>query len=799
MSFEKESGRSVNSGAAEGGKPVKIYSAKLHSSPVVALPGPGVFMAPDDAAARGFTGVMGEKAGHGLRCACLDCMNTFDADKDPSKLLAGGPCVVECPDCGAVGEVGLMGSYSLQANAVLQNNVYETMLPSERSCFADSNTRVTDRVLYRGIRVEGPPAGEGGLPDIRVDYISGYDQVTYDVEKQSIFHSVTKQDGEKVFPPQQSRVFGISVSEHMRNRMRGEWDGTLKPRIRFPGVWPGDCQKNVESADSDAFTAVYKHFCTDGLGFPAAGGSGGGVFAGSDNMRRMIMMAVQYPGVCDREVSKINGDIPYIEKRENRVVSEAERAAMRMSAVGRAADAICAMDGKLAQDLHKCKNGSQVESVLKTVTFGTQLGTVGKIQVPEDRDGYKGKFLQSEYNKNPYRAAANAFTCRKLSVYDVNHVKQLFRAGTDGKYPCGIVPPFETQSAVRFARQFSKTHNTTDMISQFYCGRSGTGILQDTLKMYNEQVKIGLCQTDEDAQSLRYISVQNQMKRVFTEGVTPREAALMPAFREAWGDRSVELVEMFYADWKVNPDEVHSGMQRCRNGKGLFPKRTLTEIHDELSSIGSREGPAELQDIPFPDEMKERLEGEYGGYRISAIPDTGVLFDVGSDLQICVYSGYRKSALSGQCRLMQITAPDGAIKGCIELNSSGTSVNQALGRRNSYLQPDQGGDAVKQWVADKELGCTKQGRENLDGIGTGGFRYGNMDHHRRDEIRPQARVDDAVMGYEEILQVRERLAAAASAKAEKEKASAGKINSARRQSENVRGAADRQNTGGYEF
>lgn len=746
------------------GESRQIAAVEYEPSPVVPLPGPGF-----TPRRTGYSNSLGyPRDAPSVTCACAECKKAFEVQRTSyedtyshstaySDTVAG-----ECPDCGAPFDFSLNTAGEQYYDATGKGGPFRIDIPVMRQAFASENgKRVTDTVSFKSVVASPVTEDAEGHKKVNFRVTGGIDKIEY--TPGAIMASYTDVSGEKLAAAgvdpdrlasdavkrgiRQGSVWGIP-QEHENNKPRTE---IAVPEVKhrsvqgspweLPGthLYPGGQQstedRNFLSAKYAAMAKAY------GLPEPASEREFGRApkmaqreAISSGDMRKVFEFCVQYPGVVEREMNRVNTNLQYHPEEA------AVAARMRFDALTQTADIITASDKKLALDLHQCKDAAAVEGVLRGAVFGevpegfkTDKSNVPvKIHFDEasDEDKAGGKFLKKQYNINPYVTAANMRTCQKLGITDPNHIQQVFKIGKEGGYPHGIVTPFEDKAAVGFARMYKKTHpSTTDMIEQLY-GEAGKQWLPDTIAMYgNQRFCKNVARTSADRDRGDYVDFVNQARRFFagTEESGPRTQAdfvKAEAFQRAFGDKTEAVAKLCWEEYQRQPEQEASPFKQCRNGQPLMEGRNVREIHDEMVWLGNQGGhQGENQVINYPDKLPERLNRTVDGWDFHLVRDTIELYDAGAASRTCIYSGHQYSVVSGSEYVVLMYNPEGSLQGIASIDSNSMKLQEIEGQGNTALPKELGGPYM-QWKAECNLKSTQACEVQERSIGTHKATYG---------------------------------------------------------------------------
>ena len=750
---------------AKFGESELVASASFNTGPIVAVPGPGRF----SNQRYNNNEVFGWPKGHGAVCACMDCKKAFKIDDDHPAMKEAD--IVECPDCGAMSVLSVKQSYYSDGDYHrTKDGRMEITVPSERRLYVSNPekpgdpVRAKDSIAYRTASF-GPPVirGEGDDQRVKLDMRFGGEvrQITYDSSKRAIMRSGETADGRRLQglenedqKPTQAAVIGIPPQRE-KNTTRKEWVGGY---ISHDTSGTSADQHKLASMDAEFTSAMYAKVCAKPLGLPVpsserqygrAGDSDVTQHLTQAEQQRMVYMAVQYPGVVERELGRINENLKYAKEP----VPPERQAQMRYEALNSTMDKLTAMDSRLAHDLHMCKTGAEVDAKLRSVTFGDQSQQQGQhirldtaMEGVEDR-AFKGKFLKKEFNKDPYVAAANVYTCQKLGVRDVNHMQQVFELGKQDGYVHGIAAPIETQDMMQFSRVYMKSRDTTTALKDLFPPDGDRRIMVDTASMYHELMtakKAKVALTNEDVRESQYQNTLRQMHRYFSvEGHSPETAMQEASFQRAWGDKTAACVEHFYQQYQQNPEQAPQQMFVPRSGKGLLDSNmNIKEIHDELSLISnSVNSTAVYRDYNYSD--SERAALNYSGENLNfhLCKSNAESCEVGTQLEICTghyQDKWDPSNRSGSYLVVVEDKTSGTL-GCIEVTKQRDPENggykpyqvHQIKAHNNHTFPGYSDDIVEYMrhagIVD-EQGAPKfssDGKKDFDEIGKDVFRYGN--------------------------------------------------------------------------
>lgn len=734
-------------------------------SPVVILPGPR-------------WGARGDRIGYGpgepVACACADCMKVFQGPEMPKGNYGpGSEITAECPDCGAMLQCSpdRMRADWLERS---DGKGVQIDIPERRvleAGFDGPERRITDTVYTRGITVQPgrPDTMEQACFADRIEYSPGR-IVSYKLDDKgqvaepvlagreggpgrSVYHNAMSMNGARTAadrqPPGRQRHAGVRELElgpslgHKRDWASEEYMEPGAGRSAYP-----------VSALDDNFNSARYAAIADAYGLPAPSSErvygraprmdGTPEYISKNQMAVISGLAFQYPAVFDREIDRINENLKYAKEP----VPDADARRMRLEAVGHAAMCVYDMDAKLSAELRLCRTAKDVDDCLRAVTFGEKNGRAsGHIKVDvSDAEGYAGKYLKKQFNIDPYRAAANVYTCRKLGFTDINSVREIFERGK-AAYPSGVVPPVETREAMSFCKLYAKTHSPTETIRQLYPIENvehSRQFYKDAVAMYMELKPARLVRTSAEKDRSDYLDMINQGKTFFAGGRTVEDFAGSQAFRQAFGDKTRQVAEACWAEYRKDPELKPNPYLPCRDGKPLFENRTVAQIHDELSDIANRDGGSHENVVyDYSEQAKRKINRQYDGWDVHLVKDSIELWTAGSTTQTCVYGSYRRSVANGSTRIVLATNPEGRIDAVIELDKGMNTMNQCKGFRNTalYGEPMR---VVQQWMQDTGVQLTSTGKQDVAHFGEEGYYfYGNMNHHhggpRPEERRAAAR------------------------------------------------------------
>lgn len=707
-------------------------------------------------------------------CACLDCRRTFDAMLDKNKPSGGYLPEFSgvCPDCGAEAP-GSMPYMHAGQMSYEKDGTFRIDVPVSRKAHAgfqdDGAFRITDVISYRTVSVRW----SGGHTQVSFD--SGQDRIEYSSGR--VMRYRMNQDGPEGRPGKKPFTIstgpGTPVPRDL-DKSRSVRDWWAAPRHGpysgdgGPVEWKATDGSDVSDTDRNFLSAKYAALARQyGLPIPSSEREYGrlGRRERCANVPDMVMenvlgMAAIYPGVFQREIERTNENLSYASKR-GEDVSDAKARETRMEALSSALRSIYAMDRTVAKELSACRYPSEVTASLRAITFGDTSGGGGKrIKVSEsEQDGYVGKYLKSKFNINPYMAAANAYTCRKLGVRDVNGVRALFEAGQSGGYPEGILPPIETRQAMGFMKMLSASRSQKDLIAQAYVDSHSSNMIRDSISMYKGLGPARLVRTKEEKARSDYLDFMNQARTFFT-GVDGTLRSLddfvaNETFQRMFKGRVREIGQICYQEWERHPALVPNTYKQCRDGKPLFPNRTASEIHDELSEIGNRrEELREDEPMPYTEKEREKVDRVAGGYDVHLVRSTTELWMAGNSTQTCVYASYRRGAIDKSTPIVLMTNPDGKIEAVAELTQDFRNIHQIKAFRNTALcGPVM--HAAQEWMDETGIRPDKDGAGDVKWFGhENHYFHGNHNWHEGQE-RP--------LTEEEVAVIRHRAAASLSA------------------------------------
>ena len=385
----------------------------------------------------------------------------------------------------------------------------------------------------------------------------------------------------------------------------------------------------------------------------------------------------------------------------------------------------------------------------------------------------------------------------------------------------GMIKPIESQTEIAFIRSFVKTHNPSDVID-LYRDPKKFDCYDECLKMYdNVRNKNATIASIDNPKTERYIyetdksNIQSYLTRHSVEdayiayvsrfgrnspeyingmiadiGVDKK----MPEIKDYAAEHGMDAaIEHYQSDFEGTSSFVkkdipgyieHAGEPSefegqqilvTRNGKSLFRGRSITDIHDELSTINKHlvDSNEPLIDY-YPDELKE-MERSYpnpdgeGEWSFHCHKDSYDIIKSSTHLHNCMGSSHVQDIKYGSRFTLYMEDENGQRVAGIELKQKyGSSeqkweVLQFQGDHDTAISSKYAGVA-KQWLQDCNIDYSHCSNVQAFGQTTENGRplsfYGeNADYHQMeiDEATGQA-----VNRYEIVKRAEERLAMAKS-------------------------------------
>lgn len=468
-------------------------------------------------------------------------------------------------------------------------------------------------------------------------------------------------------------------------------------------------------------------------------GLGNGRLLPYETKMSILMMAILYPGVVEREMAIIDENNGFAAQRgEGKLPGD--EAKEKVEKLLKVKESISLMDHNLGVDLSRMKTKEEVTAYLRSIIFAeTPKVKLPKVMVDVTKsemldDGYNGKRLKKMFNTDPYATASNVRTARKMDVRDVNHLNMLLdvtEKPAERSCSHGVLYPIEKKEQLRFVRLMSKGRDMGRIISDIYVpgedGRDGVQLFEDSASMYAGLMRRGakIAKTKEEAAMVKYIDF---LKLVDGRIDTPeqRKEFIESGFAPEWGPHTADvLAEMSgkIKDYKESGfwNEIY---RAPRDGKPLFVNRTLREIHDELIVMQNNAGASAETNCHYewPIEMHERIEGSYGDYNFHLAKDSNELVSVGRSLKICIGGdNYDRMCRNGHGAIALMTDKAGNYVAAIEADPGFKKLRQFKAYKNGMLY----GDMVKparEWMEKTEVeGCTdtslfdEHGSRNVNG------------------------------------------------------------------------------------
>ena len=784
------------------GQAEMVADRKFITRSVFVLPGPKGGLSEFRRLSNG--GVAGYEKGYGVDCACTECKKVFNFNpgkdeegRDQVKALQDGysaehvSVVAECPDCGAMSELKhldmqfyavpeeLARKDSQDPKKTKRDTVHTE--PVEYRIYENVGDRMTASVLYKGIRASLAPEADPATGKFNHDaaIVHEVEKITIDRSRRTIETTCELTGGLQKPAPHECRLYGVAMADS-RDQMRND-DGLMFSgfgRNERHGYHSDDyVTQTLRKCNDEMLCTAHRKFCEGPYGLPPVRTEQ----FNTDEITRVtrnVCLAVQYPGVMQYEMDKCNENIKY----QHPDATDEETQQLRQQTVDRMALRLSMMDNKITQALHKADTKEQALATLRGFTFGEKSSDVRGLDLG-DANGVATKMVRKEFNKDPYTAAHNVYTARKLGVSDASALREVFERGealADREHRPGrpaMVPPIESREAMVMIKQMAKTRTPHVLMEQVWQNATSVKTFSDAAAMLGDVTKgTGIARTKEELSEERVKETLNAVRTKLGEGASVAEIAANPAYQRVWGAKAEGVVGALAAEAKAHPqEEVMRAL--CRNGEALFPNRTLQEIHDELmvAQRGLRNPyTEENKAIRYPEEKLAKYETTIDGYSFKFMRDTAQIWDTGNEMNLCVgASHYRQRALNGSVNLMRIVDPGGRAVGCLEFDSSMSTINQAKAKKNHTIPYETGGKQLLQYLEERSIKPTPSGREDLDGIGKDIAMYGNMDF-RTPEGRPvehlRADPDASIPSVNEVMTVLKAREAQRAAQAAKEKA-----------------------------
>lgn len=487
------------------------------------------------------------------------------------------------------------------------------------------------------------------------------------------------------------------------------------------------------------------------------------------------------------------------------------------------AEQLCTCDDKVLATIRESKNYDDMKTRLRAISLGdiSELDddTKMNIDVKNASSTNKvtpGKKLKKAFNLDPIATAHNVYTAKKIGLKTLDDIQALNDIGKqqsadlnpapkriNGKYVqqpvsynananAGMVAPIRTRNQMRFMRNFSNTHNASDVLD-IYADPEKFRLCNECLNIYNRVCDHTILLDNEKAKDpvmatashefiksniedyLQHHSVQEAYINYVTKygAKTPEtinqyvaeikfdekfdeirdyakehgnDAAVKKYADEhrETGSEQIPNIEQYIADRIDNKHaSLINGKQivSTKNEKPLFNGRNLVDIHDELSSINQKMV-SENYDLTdcYPDEIKA-MEKSYpapdgsGTWSFKCHKNAFDVVNSATSLHNCLGSTHVNNMRYGSMWVMYMENELGHRVAAIELSRNhGPNKNEEPFKVTQFQAdhdtslPERYVDVAKQWL--EEYNIDHKNNHDVKAFGTNVAFYGaNADYH----------------------------------------------------------------------
>lgn len=689
---------------------------------------------------------------HGTKCFCAACSTLQEIPE--SVHVEGGPRwdsgYVECSDCGNVGRMMRVSEDKMLAEGIVnpKNDSLSFFVPKRNDVFISEDDKGKITKMSSSIMLDHITVYDSGKSFVSHErFIQDYNVADHQIRQMEIARGKDGKDVSiGVFRNSNRFSMNNTVNPLLQNQAGFDDRGYLFNIDYAPISMPittvyvnrGNVEPKAElgrarflfdigDVDSRSRDVMYDAVAKE-YGLPS-------VRDASPSFKlHTVEFATLYPAVMQYEMDKLNVNMDFTNKRReadgDQPLSEEEKMKMRAGRLVQVETSVALMDNKLSSDLSKMNTPEQVGAYLKAIAFGGKPEVAMPVGVkvkPSEavNDGFQGKKLRTRFNINPYATASNVRTALKLGFGDPNYLNALFEIADKGvtpkeaahvrKQPAigGIVRPIESQSELRFAKLIVNGRGPAQGLQDIYGSRENMELFLDSAGMYQGVAKGKLAVTEDELNAERVLGAMKQVERQYRSRHGDLDAVCSnETFKRSWGDDTKQMVEFMLAKYKEYTDRGAEPEMyiATTDGRPLFKNRTMSEIHDELTTMQNKyRDTSEAVNYYFDwtKAQQEKANKEIGDYVFHLADSSNELIRMGHCLHICVGgSNYDDMCRNRRGAIVAMEDRDGNYVACIELDSNLTAVRQFKRAYNGTLVDADKVAAARQWMEEGHMrGC----------------------------------------------------------------------------------------------